>query len=84
MKKTIKIPVWGARILCESFEEARYYSGNIQKIKVRGLKTFYQIQKERRERLAEQYSDPITRTCVAQTGMTPSEYQKLNHMAWND
>ncbi|MBQ9650623.1 MAG: hypothetical protein IJV13_00405 [Prevotella sp.] len=79
-----KIEVWGARILCDSFEEARYYNGNRQEIKVRGLKTFYEAQQARFAKLAEKFTDPITKMCVASTGMTPEQYQLTHHRAWNE
>jgi len=29
-------------------------------------------------------NDPLTQLCIAQTGMTPSEYQRRHGVAWNE
>ena len=80
----MKIKVWGANIICESFDELRYYSGNKQEIKVRGLKSFYEAQKERFAKKAQGFSDQIEKACVASTGMTPAQYQTTHKQAWNE
>ena len=80
----MKIKVWGANAICESLEESKYYNGNRQEIKVRGLKTKEQIVKEQREKAAEKLSDPVEKACMIETGMTPSEYQKAHNRAWNE
>ena len=79
-----KIKVWGTSPMCESFEELKYYHGNPQEVKVRGLKSFTQNIKEIRTKKASKYKDEITKACIMTTGMTPHEYQKYHNIAWNE
>lgn len=79
----MKIKVWGANPICESFEEQKYYNRNPQEVKVKGLKSHAEYIKEAREKVAKMIKDPVAKECVKQTGLTPEQYQRTYNQAWN-
>ena len=79
-----KIKVWGASPICGSFEELKYYNGNPQEIKVKGLKSHAECVRENWAKAAEKLTDPLAKECMKQTGMTPEQYQKSHKRAWNE
>lgn len=41
-------------------------------------------EKKARKKKAKLYDDPITKKCVAETGLTPEQYQLVHKRAWNE
>ena len=41
-------------------------------------------EEKRRKKKAQLYDDPLTKKCVAETGLTPEQYQLVHKRAWNE